>query len=76
MMAAADEAVIRVIGAGGHGRQPHLAKDPVPVACEIVLALQLMVTRQFNAMDPMVLTVGKIVVHSRTTSSSMTPPSS
>ena len=61
LMAAADEAVIRVIGAGGHGSQPHLAKDPVPVACEIVLALQLMVTRQFNAMDPMVLTVGKIV---------------
>ncbi|MCA0180511.1 MAG: M20 family metallopeptidase [Actinobacteria bacterium] len=61
LMAAADEAVIRVIGAGGHGSQPHLAKDPVPVACEIVLAMQLMITRQFNAMEPMVLTVGKIV---------------
>lgn len=60
MMAAADEAVIRVLGAGGHGSQPHLAKDPVPVACEIVLALQLMVTRQFDAMDPMVVTVGRI----------------
>ncbi|MEI2777643.1 MAG: M20 family metallopeptidase [Tetrasphaera sp.] len=60
MMAAADECVIRVVGEGGHGSQPHLAKDPVPVACEIVLALQLMVTRQFDAMDPMVVTVGKI----------------
>ncbi|MFN8097203.1 MAG: M20 family metallopeptidase [Dermatophilaceae bacterium] len=59
-MAAADECVIRVVGAGGHGSQPHLAKDPVPVACEIVLALQLMVTRQFDAMDPMVVTVGRI----------------
>ena len=60
LMAAADEAVIRVLGEGGHGSQPHLAKDPVPVACEIVLALQLMVTRQFNAMEPLVLTVGRI----------------
>ncbi|GAB4078476.1 M20 metallopeptidase family protein [Nostocoides australiense] len=60
LMAAADEAVIRIVGEGGHGSQPHLAKDPVPVACEIVLAMQLMVTRQFNAMEPMVLTVGKI----------------
>ncbi|WP_353956136.1 M20 family metallopeptidase [uncultured Arsenicicoccus sp.] len=60
LMAAADEAVIRVLGEGGHGSQPHLAKDPVPVACEIVLALQLMVTRQFDAMDPVVVTVGRI----------------
>ncbi len=60
IMAAADECLIRVRGSGGHGSQPHLAKDPVPVACEIVLALQLMVTRQFDAMDPMVLTVGRI----------------
>jgi amidohydrolase len=59
-MAAADECIIRVVGAGGHGSQPHLAKDPVPVACEIVLALQLMVTRQFDAMDPLVVTVGRI----------------
>ena len=60
MMAAADECVVRVVGKGGHGSQPHLALDPVPVACEIVLALQLMVTRQFDAMDPMVVTCGKI----------------
>lgn len=59
-MAAADECIIRVVGSGGHGSQPHLAKDPVPVACEIVLALQLMVTRQFDAMDPLVVTVGRI----------------
>lgn len=60
LMAAADEAIIRVVGEGGHGSQPHLAKDPVPVACEVVLAMQLMVTRQFDAMEPMVLTVGRI----------------
>ncbi len=45
-------------GRGGHGSQPHHAADPVPVACEIVLALQTMVTRQFDVFDPIVLTVG------------------
>lgn len=59
-MAAADEIHVRVLGAGGHGSQPFLTKDPVPVLCEMVLALQTMVTRQFDIFDPVVLTVGRI----------------
>ena len=59
-MAAADEVVITVQGKGGHGSQPQYALDPVPVACEIVLALQTMVTRRFDAFDPVVVTVGRI----------------
>lgn len=59
-MAAADEVLITVRGMGGHGSQPHYALDPVPVACEIVLALQTMVTRRFDVFDPVVLTVGRI----------------
>ena len=39
---------------------PHQTHDPVPVACEIVLAIQTMVTRQFNAHDPVVVTVARI----------------
>jgi hippurate hydrolase len=39
---------------------PHNAVDPVPVACEIVMALQAMVTRRIEAFDPIVLTVGRI----------------
>jgi amidohydrolase len=58
IMAAADQLHVTVHGRGGHGSQPHHAADPVPVACEIVLALQTMVTRQFNVFDPVVLTVG------------------
>ena len=61
LMAAADEVVVRVVGAGGHGSQPHRAKDPIPVACEIVLALQALVTRGFSVFDPVVVTVGKFV---------------
>jgi amidohydrolase len=58
MMAAADQLEVTVRGLGGHGSQPHLAKDPVPVACEMVLALQTFVTRNFDVFDPVVLTVG------------------
>ena len=49
LLASADMLEIAVEGRGGHASMPHDARDPVPVACEIVLALQTMVTRRFNA---------------------------
>jgi amidohydrolase len=64
-MAAADTLHVTVRGRGGHGSQPHLAADPIPVACEIVTAMQTMVTRRFNVFDPVVLTVGSF--HAGTT---------
>lgn len=60
LMAAADQFEIMVKGAGGHASMPHQTQDPVPVACAIVLAIQTMVTRQFNAHDPVVVTVARI----------------
>jgi amidohydrolase len=60
LLAAADTVHVTVHGRGGHGSMPHLALDPVPVAAEIVLALQAVVTRQFDVFDPVVVTVGKI----------------
>jgi amidohydrolase len=60
LLAAVDTWTIRVKGQGGHASMPHLAVDPVPVACEIGLALHAMVTRRANAFDPIVLTCGKI----------------
>ena len=60
LMAAADQFEIVVKGAGGHASMPHQTQDPVPVACAIVLAIQTMVTRQFNAHDPVVVTVARI----------------
>ncbi len=65
LMAAADSFAITVKGKGGHGSQPHLAVDPIPVACEIVLALQAMLTRRLDATDSSVLTVTQI--HAGTT---------
>jgi amidohydrolase len=58
VMAAADTLHVTVHGRGGHGSQPHRAADPIPAACEIVLALQTMVTRRFDVFDPIVITVG------------------
>ena len=60
MLASCDEFRITVTGRGGHASMPHDATDPVPVACEIVTALQSMVTRVVPAFDPAVLTVTRI----------------
>lgn len=61
LMAAADRFEITVEGKGGHASQPHDAIDPVPVACELVTAIQSMVTRRIPAFDPVVITVGRIL---------------
>jgi len=58
VLAAADTLEVTVHGRGGHGSQPHLAADPIPAACEIVTALQALVTRRFDVFDPVVITVG------------------
>jgi amidohydrolase len=60
MLASADVWTIRIRGRGGHASAPHNAVDPIPVAFEIGLALQTMVTRHFSVFDPIVLTCGKV----------------
>jgi hippurate hydrolase len=59
-MASADQWQVVVRGRGGHASMPHTAADPVPVAAEIVLALQSMVTRRVDVFDPAVVTVGRL----------------
>ena len=59
-MASSEDIHVVVHGAGGHGSQPWDALDPVPVAAEIVLALQSAVTRSFDVTDPVVATVGRL----------------
>src|SRR6185437_1038302 len=60
LMAATDTIDIKVVGKGGHASQPHYTMDPIPVACEIVTALQSLVTRRIEAFDPVVLSITKI----------------
>jgi hippurate hydrolase len=57
LLAAHDTFEAEVIGRGGHGSMPHDAIDPIPVACEAVLALQSAVTRRFSVADPVILSV-------------------
>ena len=59
-MASADRFTIRVHGAGGHASEPFRTVDPIPIACEIVQALQTMITRRIDVFDPAVVTVGRI----------------
>ncbi|MEW9854686.1 M20 metallopeptidase family protein [Novosphingobium sp. M1R2S20] len=60
LLASADQVDIVVTGRGGHASMPHDTLDPMPVACEIVTALQAMVTRKFNVFDPVVVTIARI----------------
>jgi len=57
-MAASDRLHVTVRGAGGHGSTPHLTKDPISVAAQLVGDLQTLVTRRFDVFDPAVVTVG------------------
>lgn len=60
LMAAADTVEIKVHGKGGHASRPHLTIDPVVVACNIVVALQSVVSRNIDPTQTAVVTVGAI----------------
>jgi hippurate hydrolase len=55
-----DVVTMTVFGRGGHGAMPHNTVDPVVLASRIVLALQTIVSRENNPVDPIVITVGSI----------------
>jgi amidohydrolase len=58
--ASSDAFTIEVAGKTVHGAQPHMGLDPIPVAAEIVSALQTIVSRQIDGRQPRVLTIGRI----------------
>lgn len=60
LMASADEVFITVRGRGGHASTPHFTADPIPVACEIVGAIQTAVTRRVDAFAPAIVTIAQI----------------
>lgn len=57
LLASAETVHARIIGKGGHAAMPHDLIDPVPIACEIVLALQSFIARRVPVADPAVLTI-------------------
>jgi hippurate hydrolase len=58
--AAVDIINIAVKGVAGHGALPHLAHDPIVASSSLVMALQTAISRNNDALDPAVLTVGAI----------------
>ncbi len=58
MLAGADSVEITVRGFGGHGAAPHMTKDPIVIASEIVVMLQTIVSREVDPLDSAVVTVG------------------
>ena len=57
-LANVDSVDIAVRGVGGHGAAPHTTRDPIVLASRIVTALQTLVSRELNPLDPAVVTVG------------------
>ena len=60
VMAAADAFEMEVKGNGGHGAMPHQTADAIVMAAQIVTALQTIVSREADPVEPAVLTVGEI----------------
>ena len=51
---------IDIQGKGGHGAFPHLAIDPIPIAAQLVSALQTVVSRSTSPNDSVVFSITKI----------------
>ena len=60
LLASADTLHATIRGKGGHAAMPHDNLDPIPVACEVVMALQAHVARTVPVGDPAVLSITKI----------------
>jgi len=60
IMAAADAFEMTVRGRGGHGAFPHQTVDAIAMAAQIVTALQTLVSREVDPVEPAVVTVGEI----------------
>ena len=57
VMASSNEFKITIHGKGGHAAMPHTGVDPVPIACQMVLAFQTILTRNKKPVDAGVISV-------------------
>lgn len=60
LLAATDGFVVSFRGRGCHGAYPHLGRDPIVAACEAVLNIQQVVSRDIDPTESVVVTVGQI----------------
>jgi len=61
IMASEDNFVIRIKGQGSHASSPHMGKDPIVIASEIVLALQTIISRNMNPNVPAVISCTEFI---------------
>ncbi len=60
LFAGTAELKVDVIGTGGHAAYPHLAKDPIVIAAELIIQLQTVVSRSVDPIAGGVVSVGVI----------------
>ena len=60
LQAASDSFYVTLKGKGTHGGRPHLGVDPLPVAAQIILALQTIVARKVDPIESAVVSVCSI----------------
>ena len=60
LTSAAGELEIQVLGEGGHGARPHQSIDAIWIASHVVTGLQEAISRRLDALDPVVISFGKI----------------
>lgn len=60
MMASSDGITLRILGRGGHAATPHLAVDAIALSAQIINALQYVVSRRLDPVQPVVLSFGII----------------
>jgi len=59
-MASVDSVDLTIFGRGGHGARPHTTVDPIMLAARTVVALQTLISREKDPLEPAVITVGSI----------------
>lgn len=60
VLASSDLFMLEILGTPGHGAWPDLAVDPIPVAADVITALQRIISREISPLKPAVLSIGKI----------------
>ena len=58
LASSSDSVNVTVFGVGAHGASPHRGKDPIYIASQLVVALQGIVSREIDPLEPAVVTVG------------------
>lgn len=56
-MASADKFTIKIVGKGAHGAYPHRSVDPIVTAAQVVVALQVIISREIDALDKAVISI-------------------